>query len=110
MRREEAGPLRGRGLRGRVLYKERCAEVGLFQEIRWPSGSRDGGGGAVSGGTMATGFGQLHSIQMIPSSLGLSFPFCRKGRLITILLTSHGGGSFLSTSGTKCTVLRLITE
>lgn len=59
---------------------------------------------------MATGFGQLHSIQMIPSSLGLSFPFCRKGRLITILLTSHGGGSFLSTSGTKCTVLRLITE
>lgn len=29
---KEAGPLRGCGLRGNGLYKERCAEVGLFQE------------------------------------------------------------------------------
>lgn len=47
--------------------------------------------------------------QLNPSSLGLSFPTCMKGRLYC---PSHLSWerSVLSTSGTKCTVLGLVTK
>ena len=65
----------------------------------------------MSGGTLALDTDRLHPLQMNPSSLGLSFPFCIKGRLVT---SSGRGGSFLSTNGIKnmssFSLLKLITE
>lgn len=47
-----------------------------------------------SGTMLVTG-----ATEMNPSSPGLSFPFCIKGRLVTVLPTFHGRSSSLRTDG-----------
>lgn len=107
MCREGARPLGGSS-----LCKAGCAEVGLLLEGKWCSvGPQEGARELWLEEPWPEALTKNILSQLNPSSLGLSFLVYTKGRLTTVLPTSHGGErSFLRASRTKCIVLRLITE